>query len=691
MKAERSAVIFTAALLAFVTALGTVGCLYTAFDLTLEFPGRLLLICGGAALISAVLLSFRHGGTLLLCLLAVLGGYIYHDGRAAAQTLQLIQRLCTIYDRAYGWGVPDLTADAWNAGFVDWPLGLLAMAAAMAVSLSICCRKTVWLPMAAVLLPLSSCIVVTDTVPGEIWLLMVLTGLILLLLTAYVRRENPVQGIRLLGMAALPVTAALLALFLVVPMEGYVNQSEVFRENVITAVQNLPQLMETGLGSAASGLQRQPPKQVDLKNLGPRIPFTYPVMTVTAEQSGTLYLRGQDYDQYDGFGWVSSEDREEVFSRQEGPAGQITIHTENRKDIRYLPYYPAEEVLLRGGCGDNPERAARYTVLQRTLPENWRQRAYENANADPKWEAYTALSEETRKGAESLLSGLYGSAASHTEKADLIAALVTDSARYDRNPAGMPEGEGDFALWFLREGESGYCVHFATAAAVLLRAAEVPARYVTGYMLEAEAGKPVTVTEENAHAWAEYYEPNLDAWIPLEATPAQEEAVLPRPVATEETMPVPTESEESETVTETTLPPQTTAPTVPEVLPDMPEEEPKGPEIPWKWLLSTVFLVLLVALQRSARLKFRRRWQRTGDSNTQALRRWQEAVRLSRLLKDSPTEELMVLAQKAKFSQYEISQEELQRFDSFSRSCLRRLKQKPWYLQWLYRYVYAVY
>lgn len=690
MKHERASLVLTSFLLAVLTATGTAGCLQTAFSLSVERPVLLLVLFAGTALLAALLLSCRRGGTVLLCLLALVLGWLCRHGQAAEQILQLIQRLSHIYDRAYGWGVLQLTEESWDAGFADWPLGILGVTAVLAVSLCVCRRKTVWLPMTAVLLPLSSCIVVTDTVPGEVWLLMVLTGLLLLLLTASVRRENPAQGIRLTGAAALPVTASLLVLFLLLPQKGYVNQFETFRQNIITAVQNLPQLMETGIDTAVSGLQRQPPAQIDLAGLGARIPFTYPVMEVQAETGSTLYLRGQDYDQYTGLGWISTPRREELFSRASGPSETVTIRTENRKDIRYLPYYPAEETPLLEGSAENRDGRMEYSILCQPLPEDWRQTAYANTAAAVDWERYLALPEDTRQGALAILDTAFRSRASNTEKADLIAALVTDSAVYNTDPGKMPAGEPDFALWFLKNSGKGYCVHFATAAAVLLRAADVPARYVTGYMLEAVAGETVTVTEENAHAWAEYYEPNLDAWIPLEATPAAEESqtvTRPRPAFTQPaTEPEPTETQEA-----SSLPRETTAATFPEIPSREPENQEAAPQIPWSLIFGIPLTVLVLVVQRSVRLKYRRRKQRTGEANAQALQRWREAVRLARLLKESPTEELIHLAQKAKFSQHQLSAEELLQFDSYIRTCLRRLKQKPWYLQWVYRYVYAVY
>lgn len=699
MKHEKQLTALTAALLAFVTALGAAGCLTSAFDLNLEYPAGPALVCGMAALLCAACFSCRYGGTAILCLAALACGYMHHDGRAAEQLWQLLQRLTTVYDRAYGWGVLQVTDAPWDGGFADWPLGILGAVIAAAVSRCVCRQKSVWPPVLLTLLPLCACVVVTDTVPGAGWLMLVMAGLVLLILPSSVRRENAAQGVRLTAGAALPTALALLALFLAVPQEGYVNRTKILQENIITAAENLPQLVETGFNKVASNLQGEPPKQVDLAGLGARIPFTYPVMEVTAEGSGALYLRGQDYDVYDGLGWMASEDRREDFSRNGDTAETITIRTRKGRDIRYLPYYPTGETVLAGGAAENPGEEREYTVARSILPENWRQTAYQpNADAQGGWQEYLSLPDATRQGAQELLAGLYDPDASHTEKADIIAAMVTNSAPYDMNTEKMPETEGDFALWFLREGERGYCVHFATAATVLLRAAEIPARYVTGYMLEAEAGQTITVTEENAHAWAEYYEPNLDAWIPLEATPASElpeETDMPLAVATETTEPAKTteaETEATELPTQTeTVPTESTVSAIQDTLPTEPEQTEAPVEIPVLTILFLPGLLLALAAQRALRLKLRRRRQRTGDPNRQALERWKEAVRLSRLLKESPTEELIVLAQKAKFSQHELTQEELQCFDSHNRTCLRRLKEKPGYMQLLYRYLYAVY
>lgn len=690
MKYEKPLAAFTGCLLALTIAAGSIGCLQSAFELTLLHPTALCASVAGITVLYALALQWRGGPLAFACLLALTAGYLLQEGTAEEQFWQLVYRISTIYDRAYHWGVFRLVDTAWDAGAADLPLGIWGALTALVTLWSVYRQKQVWLPVLTALLPPTACVVVTDTVPWEGYLLLLLAGLILLILTDSVRRESLLQGVRLTVASALPVILLLMGLFLAIPQKSYVNHSAVLRDNILTALEYLPQLMEEGLDTAAAGIRSKPARQVDLSLLGERIPFTYPVMEVTAEKGGTLYLRGQDYDQYDGLGWTASESREEIFSRQEAPQQTIQIQTRTGKQIYYLPYYPGEETILTGGAAENLQRETEYTVSCSALPASWRQTAYLSADAvgEADLQAYLALPETTRPGAETILTGLWDNSAGNTEKADMIAALVMDSAVYDLRPEKMPAGALDFTLWFLQSSDSGYCIHFATAATVLLRAAKVPARYVTGYMVEAIPGQTVTVTEENAHAWAEYYEPRLGCWIPLEATPAGEAEA---PVSS--THPPETQPEETDISTE---------PEVPETLPqDAPPAAGNTPESPvpaaknslrkWLLLLLIPVFLLVLAAQRSARLALRRKRQRQGGINQQALQRWREAERLARLLKETPAEELIDLAQKAKYSQHELTAEELLMFDSYCRSCLRRLKEKSLPKRLVYQYFYAAF
>ena len=88
----------------------------------------------------------------------------------------------------------------------------------------------------------------------------------------------------------------------------------------------------------------------------------------------------------------------------------------------------------------------------------------------------------------------------------------------------MPDGV-DFATWFLEDAQSGYCVHFATTATVLLRSLGIPARYAEGYIViqkdydkQPDAEGYISIEDTHAHAWVEVFDPSLLEWVPVEMT-----------------------------------------------------------------------------------------------------------------------------------------------------------------------------
>ena len=74
---------------------------------------------------------------------------------------------------------------------------------------------------------------------------------------------------------------------------------------------------------------------------------------------------------------------------------------------------------------------------------------------------------------------------------------------------------------FLFETRSGYCVHFASAMAVMLRCEGIPTRYVEGFCenFSKQIGlETFAVQSSQAHAWVEAYIEGF-GWIRLEPTP----------------------------------------------------------------------------------------------------------------------------------------------------------------------------
>lgn len=727
MKLKRWLSCITGTLLAFAISLGAAGSMITGFDLNIVSISGIVLTCAVAAAVSALLFRLKYGGTILLCLLALSAGYLWHSSEPAQQVLALLFQISKRYDNAYGWGVIRLMDGDLAAYTVQWPMAIVGTLVAITVSFSVCRAKSAIPACIAGLLPLCFCMVVTDTVPAAGYLYILLLGIIILVLTSIVRQGDAHQGDRLTAMAAIPAAIALGALFLAVPRESYVNRSKEAQEELATLVERipeyvdrLPELAENAAEQMTQNFTGSTPEEVDLENLGARITSPFAVMDVTVRSSGTLYLRGQDYDVYSGTGWIASDRRTEQFSGIGEVTGDVIISTRRRQEVRYLPYYPGGEITLVGGRAENSEGARDYVLNRVTLPSNWRQtvRDYYNGGgdvlaagsadyaADPSGQLrYLNLPIETEAAAKEIVNSILNGEVSATARAETIASYVRGTAVYDLNTGRMPSGEADFALWFLEDAETGYCVHFATATVVLLRAAGVEARYVTGYMVQTVAGQTATVTGENAHAWAEYFEPALGVWIPLESTPpdlnaeATEPADEPSEDATEPHTPQNTE--------ETAEPGETEAPSqTPDATGAAGETDPSGSgalgepepyEAPkWPGNLALAILIPLLAaffaeLQRQSRLRLRRQSQRRGKPNSRALACWRELVVLSRLLHEPASREAEELAQKAKFSQHILTAEELAVFGEHLRHNRRRLKEEVWYKQLIYRYVFALY
>ena len=144
-------------------------------------------------------------------------------------------------------------------------------------------------------------------------------------------------------------------------------------------------------------------------------------------------------------------------------------------------------------------------------------------------EPYLQINESTAEVLrEMVLDARINPNAPRTELVDAVARFIRDSAEYSLSPGIVPEGE-DFVLYFLQYMESGFCIHFATAATLMLRSLGVPARFTTGYVFTVsgrDIGQTVTLTDENAHAWVEVFYDDV-GWLHLEVTPGGVGTVIP--------------------------------------------------------------------------------------------------------------------------------------------------------------------
>lgn len=692
MENNRRTNIFWAFLLAAVLSLGGVGCVASGFSLPGINMGQLLLLSACSSLIWAIACRYRFG----VVVVAAAGElfWLLPNARAMIESEKvLLFKISSALSLGYDWPVlywdeitPGVTAQA--------ALGLIVCIVSLIVAWTVVRQKKATVAAIAAFFPMMVCLILTDTVPDNEYLMMMLGGLVLLAMTNPLRRINARQASRATAMLLVPVMLATMGLFQVVPREDYKpNQS---------AFDQLEQwLKESPLWQALTGkgpswsMGDSGADEVSLDTLGGKSESDKVAFSVTATTDGYLYLRGRSYDTYDGKHWTVSEQSSGIdngWGSVYSNAARVTIRMDHAREFYYFPGEngpTAKSRYFKYGMLPNDEGEKEYTFYWGTpMPRT-------NTISSEMWDQCLQLPEDTKIWAMEALQqmGLQNT----WRSAERIAAEVRQSAEYSLNPSRMPYGEDDFAAWFFDKAESGYCIHFATTATVLLRAAGIPARYVTGYAIEVPAGMEIAVPQSRAHAWVEYYTEG-NGWKILDPTPGYNDAIEPPTLPPTEPITHPTEPSTQPTTRPTQPTEPTTQPTTPsELQPTLPSRPTPGKQEENKTAekITAVLLWLFgscAAIWAQYRLRIRiREWYRCrGGENEQALARWRSARIRSRIFRQKPPARLYQLAQKAKYSQHTLTEKELKKFDLHMAVLAGRLQKKPWLIRWLLRLIFAI-
>lgn len=687
------------ALLAFCISLGALACLVTAFGIVHVDMADVVGFLLAFSLVAAACSVWKWGNLVLACIMAMVGGYLWRIGTLEYSVEALIYHITKIYDAGYGWGVAKWTgADPARFATTD-ALRAMAVPMILLITRAVCGRKRAISAVIMGFAPLVFCFIVTDTVPAEGWLGLLLAAQVLLILTQTVRRMNERDGNRLTAWMLIPAVLCTVLLFWAVPQNEYVPHG---------GGEILPGILDGFLpgpetGGVGSGSMEN--LKLDLSAVGPRTDRNVVVMEVTADRGGLIYLRGRAYEQYDGNTWQVIEDNEVGAEGwpQAGliQRGQLRIDTRRVFPMQYMPYY-ADQVNwenYKNGSLTNGENKKEYAYTLMSLTGDAAATLSYTAR-----EQNLQLPQSTKARAVKILEKLelYFKGKTESEKAEMIAQYVKDSATYSLETEKMPDFESDFAMWFLSQAETGYCVHFASATVVLLRAAGIPARYVTGYVAAATSGSEVRVMEKDAHAWAEYFTPET-GWTVLESTPDDSFTEPSEPTEPTDTEPSePTESTDTEPTEPGSQP--TEAPTEPATESSVPEttqptggEQPADPPVDLGWLWNILKALGTVAAVCAAlwgqfriRVTVRRKRQNKLGSNIRALRKWREILWVSQCLQQTPPERLAELADRAKFSQHTLTSEEIGEFDAYLRQLSEILAQKNILQQLFYKLVYAI-
>jgi len=122
---------------------------------------------------------------------------------------------------------------------------------------------------------------------------------------------------------------------------------------------------------------------------------------------------------------------------------------------------------------------------------------------------------------------IFAGCSTTTEKIDAVVNYFRTNYTYVLGLDIPPDR--DKLTHFLLEESTGYCEYFASGAAILLRLADVPTRYVTGFLVtEKDEQSDLWVARYmDAHAWAEAWDQERNQWTIVEATVGEDLVTAP--------------------------------------------------------------------------------------------------------------------------------------------------------------------
>lgn len=670
-----------------------------------------MLWAAGICLLMWLAANFRHGffpGFLLSALLLYLAYRFYHADLRLELT-DFFDRLTGVYyEHYYAIGSKYPYAAAVDSHSFILLLAVFLLSAYVSMSLTSKSGRTVFSLLGS--LPVFAGCIAVNGRPSVFVIVCLMLFWALLLIGGNYYGEESNQG-RTLSILALPLAALLCALVLWQKPADYDYTAQ--STDMVEKFDRLGSAFSSWINSREGGLNLFPGETAQLSGTSSaesdNSPIRFPgvswgmgdgalslnssasaqdreklILRVRAETDGYMYLRCFSYGDYTGTGWRRAEEPENGISSLDFTALALAAKADSARhslDIRFasgvdvaaVPYYSVQSA---DSDIHVPAEGRNYSVSYYSFDGSWDSLSLpeEYAQDELRYRSYatteyTALPEGTKANVLQLIQQTDLRADSPDIIAE-VASYVRSCASYDLDTQPYPTE--DYAVYFLQNAETGYCVHYATAAAVIYRALGIPARVTDGFLFRAQAGEVVDVLQANEHAWVEVYLDGL-GWIPVEVTgsggvtePAPQEAAVTE--TPDEETPPPLESTEPNDGEESAPPVQTPQPsdTIP-VGPIHTQTEPESKSTSRTlirfWNALTLILLLgvifsLLPVSRLLRLRLRQRRISQPDRKKAAVWVWKTAVKASRFGAELP-ESITACAEKAAFSQHGISEEEL--------------------------------
>lgn len=268
-----------------------------------------------------------------------------------------------------------------------------------------------------------------------------------------------------------------------------------------------------------------------------------------AEVRQRQYWKVETKDTYTSKGWEqSSENGRQTFDVEEVIRGTNQRDQVEQADIRmverypFVPYpyelqsidtehpvtftYVEENQQIMSTLNNQRFPLDRYSVQFETPTYSLKQlldTSMDELDAMQEMEAYLQLPETLPSRVEELAVSITASSDSVYEKAKAIEQYFKEEDyTYNRSNVAVPGDGEDYVDQFVFDTKQGYCDNFSSSMVVMLRAIDIPARWVKGFapgelIVDEDGDRTYRVSNDEAHSWVEAYMPGI-GWVSFEPT-----------------------------------------------------------------------------------------------------------------------------------------------------------------------------
>jgi protein-glutamine gamma-glutamyltransferase len=255
------------------------------------------------------------------------------------------------------------------------------------------------------------------------------------------------------------------------------------------------------------------------------------------------YLRARAFDTYRQSEWTAHSTQVPPYYRIEsnplsaafgGRTYTLRLNDNSYSDLEYMTirhefifqdatFTPPgtvtlESPLARMQFDDDGIVYARGLTRGKSYRAGYTSRAFRSEPAGSQLRWMLSLPNQLDPRVTELASRIFAGCTTTAQKVDAVVAHFRDRYTYSLT-MDIPEDQ-DKLMYFLLSASTGYCEYFASGSAILLRLANVPTRYVTGFYATQRGDENGAWVARNmdAHAWAEAWDEQRRCWTIVEAT-----------------------------------------------------------------------------------------------------------------------------------------------------------------------------